>query len=93
MAVAGGGRALGRIAIRECGDVLLMCLEDGARRLQKRLRTVLGTDLPPACLSIATEWAATDKCAPHEHPRAVPPGRIALVSLVRRGDRDRPRDT
>src|SRR5689334_7969918 len=41
-----GGRALGQIEVDE-GDVLYLALEDGERRLQSRLRDILGTASPP----------------------------------------------
>lgn len=61
VAVASGGRAFGYIAITDPGDVLLLCLEDGSRRLQRRLKVVLGTSKAPARLSIATEWPGADE--------------------------------
>jgi AAA domain len=59
IAVAAGGRALGRIAV-EPGPVLYLALEDGPRRLQSRLRTLLGPDTAPEGLHLETEWARLD---------------------------------
>lgn len=54
LAVALGGRALGRVKVDE-GDVLYLALEDTARRLQRRLRTALGTDPAPSRLVFITD--------------------------------------
>jgi hypothetical protein len=54
VAIAAGGRALGRIEV-DAGDVLYLALEDNPRRMQDRLRTVLaGSDASPR-LTIAVE--------------------------------------
>lgn len=53
VAVASGGRALGKIEV-ERGEVLYAALEDNPRRLQRRLRTVLQGDPVPDGLHIAT---------------------------------------
>lgn len=54
LAVAAGGRALGRIRVQR-RPVLLLALEDGDRRLQSRARTLLGDDEPiPAKLNYLT---------------------------------------
>lgn len=54
-AVAAGGRALGKVPV-ERGDVLLLALEDGPRRIQSRLVQLLNTEETPAGLYVATEW-------------------------------------
>ncbi len=54
VAVATGGRALGRVDV-EAGDVLYLALEDTPRRLQSRLRKVLGRSPAPDRLTVATE--------------------------------------
>lgn len=46
VAVAAGGKALGRVDVA-AGPVLYLALEDTPRRLQDRLRKVLGKDGPP----------------------------------------------
>ena len=83
VAVASGGRALGRIDV-EAGDVLYLALEDTGRRLQSRLSAVLGDDPAPARLNLATECAAlTDGGASRiglwldEHPDA----RLVIVDV------------
>ena len=53
VAVAGGGRALGRIEVQQ-GAVLYAALEDNPRRLQSRLRTIMGADPWPADLHMVT---------------------------------------
>lgn len=59
VAVASGGKALGTIPVDK-GDVLLLALEDGARRLQNRLNGVLNGGPVPAKLDVATEWRRID---------------------------------
>lgn len=53
LAVAEGGKALGRIDVEE-GDVLYAALEDSPRRLQHRLRHVLSGRPAPSRLTIVT---------------------------------------
>lgn len=53
VAVASGGRALGKIDVTS-GDVLYLALEDTPRRLAERLRKVLGPDPAPRGLAFAT---------------------------------------
>jgi hypothetical protein len=60
VAVASGGTALGRIEVAQ-GDVLYAALEDTPRRLQRRLRTVLGSSAPPGRLTFVTECARLDE--------------------------------
>jgi DNA-binding transcriptional ArsR family regulator len=52
-AVATGGRALGRVQVEQ-GPVLYLALEDTPRRLQSRLRMVLGDDPAPEGLEFWT---------------------------------------
>ena len=52
--VAMGGKAFGAIQV-DAGPVLYLALEDTARRLQNRLRKVLGVRAAPAGLTLATE--------------------------------------
>lgn len=59
VAVASGGKALGTIPVDK-GNVLLLALEDGARRLQNRLNGVLNGGTVPAGLDVATEWRRID---------------------------------
>lgn len=60
IAVAAGGFAFGQIKV-ERGDVLYLALEDNPRRLQTRLRMLLGVDSPPDGLYIETEWERFDQ--------------------------------
>jgi hypothetical protein len=55
IAVASGGRVLGSFPVIQ-GDVLHLALEDGPRRLQKRLKALLKDGMAPPRLSLATEW-------------------------------------
>jgi RecA-family ATPase len=60
VAIASGGYALGTIKV-DAGDVLFCALEDGARRLQQRLRKSLGRGSVPENLYLATDWRAFDR--------------------------------
>lgn len=53
VAIASGGRALGKVAV-DRGEVLYAALEDTPRRLQDRLSNVLGGEQPPEGLHIVT---------------------------------------
>lgn len=53
LAVAAGGRAMDSIPV-EGGPVLYLALEDTPRRLQTRMRKILGTDRAPSTLTLAT---------------------------------------
>lgn len=55
VAVALGGRALGKVQVEQ-GDVLYLAMEDPARRLDSRLEIVLEGASPPSDLHLATEW-------------------------------------
>jgi replicative DNA helicase len=55
LAVAQGGRALGKVPVQE-GDVLYLALEDTERRLQDRMRLLLGDSPAPRRLTLAREW-------------------------------------
>jgi hypothetical protein len=54
VAVASGGKALGRIDV-EAGPVLALCLEDTPRRIKSRLAKILGPDPAPSTLTISIE--------------------------------------
>jgi hypothetical protein len=60
ISIASGGYALGTIRV-DAGDVLYCALEDGARRLQQRLRKALGRGSVPENLYFATEWRTFDR--------------------------------
>ncbi len=55
VAVAAGGKALGSISTVK-GCALYLALEDTPRRLQARLRQILGDDVPPDGLTLAIQW-------------------------------------
>lgn len=59
-AVAFGGMAMGSVAC-EGGDVLCLALEDNWRRLQKRMRTLLGDGPKPERLLFFTDWPRLDQ--------------------------------
>lgn len=59
VAVSSGGYVLGSIKVEQ-GDVLYLALEDGQRRLQGRLRSVLNGSSPSDKLHLATEWPTFD---------------------------------
>jgi len=60
IAVASGGRALGSVSV-EAGDALYLALEDSPRRLQSRLKTLLGYDQAPERLNLETAWPRLDE--------------------------------
>jgi hypothetical protein len=60
IAVAAGGRALGSIPV-EPGEALYLALEDSPRRLQSRLRSLLGSDEAPEGLHLETAWPRLDE--------------------------------
>jgi RecA-family ATPase len=84
IAVASGSKAFGKVSVVE-GDVLILALEDTARRLQDRLTRVLQTDAPPHRLDIWTAFE-TDDCLLevetwlHEHGDA----RLVVVDVLRK---------
>src|SRR5204863_5959835 len=64
LAVATGGRAFGKIAVPQ-GEVLYLALEDGERRLQARMLSLLKGEPAPEAFSWAITW-----------PKLAPPGQF-----------------
>jgi len=60
IAVASGGRALGKIPV-DRGPVLHLALEDSARRLKGRLGALLNGNGPPRDLQFFTTWERLDR--------------------------------
>ncbi|MDP8901553.1 MAG: AAA family ATPase [Actinomycetota bacterium] len=60
VAVANGGVALGKKRVDQ-GEVLYLALEDNQRRLQKRMRKLLGGARAPEGLHISTAWPRVDE--------------------------------
>ena len=55
LAVANGGEVFEKIKV-EAGEVFYLALEDNQRRLQDRLKKILGEDPAPVGLHLVTEW-------------------------------------
>lgn len=55
VAIASGGKVLGSIDVEQ-GEVLYLGLEDTSRRLQSRLRSILGDEPWPSGLHFAVAW-------------------------------------
>ncbi len=93
LAVASGGKALGSIPVEQ-GNVLYLALEDGERRLQKRLELITGNAGEiPKDLHFATTWESLDNGGLEaleswliEHPNA----RIIFIDTLKRV---RPKDS
>jgi hypothetical protein len=83
VAIASGGRALGKVAVQQ-GDVLYLALEDTGRRLRQRLLAVLGDDLPPSRLHIELRWESIDNGgagAINEWLQSHPDARLVIVDV------------
>jgi hypothetical protein len=93
VAVASGGKVLGSIPVEQ-GNVLYLALEDGERRLQKRMELMLGNSgVIPADLEFAFAWKPLDTGGIGQledwliaHPKA----RIIFIDTLKRV---RPKDS
>ena len=96
VAIASGGRALGRIPTEE-GDVLYLALEDNKRRLQERMRRIIHGGTWPARLHLTNAWPKTgtggldlldEWCDAHPDARLVIVDTLARVRPIRSGRGD-----
>ena len=85
LAVASGGQALGGIPV-DPGDVLLLALEDGPRRIAERMRLLLGNNDASPRLHAYVDWprdvaarAAWQWCRDHPGVRLVVVDTLARV--------------
>ena len=86
IAVATGGLALGSVEVNK-GDVLYLALEDGLKRLKKRLKMVLNDEAVPEKLHLAVQWLTIDTGGIEaierwliEHPEA----RLIIIDTLKR---------
>jgi hypothetical protein len=86
VAVASGGVALGTKHV-ERGEVLYLALEDNHRRLQKRLKVLLGDSAAPAGLNMHIKWPTLDDggaAALHRWLRDHPDTRLVVVDTLKK---------
>jgi hypothetical protein len=83
IAIASGGLALGTVKV-DAGSVLYLALEDTERRLQSRIKQVLGEDEVPANLFIATQCPRLDEGAFEQFDKwfySVPDPRLIIIDV------------
>ena len=69
LAVAAGGDALGALPV-DAGRVLYLALEDGPRRVQDRIRLLIGAEAPaPDRLDVYTDWSGSTHAGRGRLPR------------------------
>lgn len=86
IAVASGTSALGKIPV-EKGAVLYLALEDGAKRLQKRLKDLLNGREIPELLSVAFNFPLSNEgglAAIEEWLEANPDARLVIIDTLKR---------
>ncbi len=94
LAVASGSLALGSIEV-EKGDVLYLALEDGLKRLKKRLKMVLNDEAVPESLHLAIDWLSSDRGgldAMEQWLRVHPEAKLIIIDTLKRirpADRNR----
>jgi DNA-binding Lrp family transcriptional regulator len=92
VAVASGGVVLGTKRVEQ-GEVLYLALEDNQRRLQKRVRKLLGAGHAPEGLHISTAWPRVDEGGEEELEEWIEDrsgARLVVVDVLKR---IRPRTT
>src|SRR5215217_4338909 len=91
VAVASGGRALGKIRA-ECGGALYLGLEDQERRLQRRLKKILAGGNAPEGLEVTWAWPRLDQGgveALRDYLKERPATRLLVIDTLKK---IRPRD-
>lgn len=86
MAVAAGSPVLG-VPDTTAGDALYLALEDGDRRLQSRLKLMLGDERAPERLHLATKCPPLDQGGAEaiiEWIKSVPAARLVVVDVFAR---------